>query len=35
MPHFLVLYYIAVIMLGLAALAVSVVGTIRSRVASY
>ena len=35
MPHFLVLYYVAVIMLGLAALAVSVVGTIRSRVASY
>lgn len=35
MPHFLVLYYVAVTMLGLAALAVSVVGTIRSRVASY
>ena len=35
MPHFLVLYYVAVIMLGLAALAISVVGTIRSRVTSY
>jgi len=35
MPHFLVLYHVAVIMLGMAALAVSVVGTIRSRVASY
>jgi hypothetical protein len=35
MPHFLVLYYMAVIMLGLAALAISVVGTIRSRVTSY
>jgi len=35
MPHFLVLYYVVVLMLGLAALAVSVVGTIRSRVASY
>ncbi len=35
MPHFLVLYYVALTMLGLAALAVSVVGTIRSRVTSY
>ena len=35
MSHFLVLYYVAVIMLGLAALAVSLVGTIRSRVTSY
>jgi len=35
MSHFLVLYYVAVIMLGLAALAISLVGTIRSRVTSY
>jgi len=34
MPHFLVLYYIAVTMVGLATLAVSLVGTIRSRVSA-
>jgi DNA-binding CsgD family transcriptional regulator len=35
MPQFLVLYYVAVTMLGVAALAISVIGTIRSRVSSY
>ena len=35
MSQFLVLYYIAATMLGLAALAISVIGTIRSRVPSY
>ncbi len=35
MSQFLVLYYVAVTMLGLAALAISVIGTIRSRVSSY
>jgi DNA-binding CsgD family transcriptional regulator len=35
MSQFLVLYYVAVTMLGLAALAISVIGTLRSRVSSY
>lgn len=35
MSQFLVLYYVAVMMLGLAALAISVIGTMRSRVSSY
>jgi len=35
MSQFLVLYYVTVTMLGLAALAISVIGTIRSRVSAY
>ncbi len=35
MSQFLVLYYVAATMLGLAALAISVIGTLRSRVSSY